>query len=253
MDEKVVANILESIENLPHSRIFEIGAGPGTLTKELLKDASTVLAVEIDQDFYYALSPLLKKYPDKLKFFIGDILKFDFKTLVPPFNWLAIGNIPYYLSSPIVEKLILEGRKTFTNFYLMLQKEVGERIAASPGSRAYSSFSAFVQYYTEPKVLFTVRPESFTPPPQVNSCFIRLKVREKPPFVVDEEKFFPFIRKLFQQRRKTLFNILRSAFPKFSPELLKKFLLNLNISAEYRPEQLGLEQFYQLFNYLKPE
>ena len=253
IDEAVVDKILSGIENLPHSRILEIGAGPGTLTKELLKQASTVLAVEIDQDFYYALSPLLKNHPDTLKFFFGDILKFDFKTLVPPVNWLAIGNIPYYLSSPIIEKLILEGRKTFTDFYLMTQKEVGERLAAKPGSRAYGSFSAFVQYYTEPKILFTVRPESFTPPPEVQSCFLRMKVREKAPFPVDEERFFSFIRKLFQQRRKTLFNILRSAFPKFSPELLKKILGSLNIPAESRPEQLGLDKFHQLFNYLKPE
>jgi len=194
MDKTVISRILGSIENLPQSKIMEIGAGPGNLTQELIKEAFTLLAVEIDRDFYYALSPLLEKYPEKLKFFFGDIMQFNFATLASPGNWILVGNIPYYLSSPIIEKLITDGKKVFTDFYLMLQKEVGERIAAQPGKRAYSSFSAFVQYYCDPKILFYVDAKSFTPPPQVESCFIHLKVRSKPPFEVDEKKFFPFIR-----------------------------------------------------------
>lgn len=162
-----------------------------------------------------------------------------------------VANLPYYISTPIIEKLLSLGRRIF-DMTLMLQKEVADRIAAEPGGKEYGYLSVMVQYYCVATRLFGVPPSAFTPEPKVNSAVIRLRVREQPAVkVADERKFFSLVRACFAQRRKTILNNLKAAAASqgFNNDL-EGALEAASVAPQRRAETLSLAEFAMLCNEL---
>lgn len=224
--------------------VLEVGAGGGELTEAICPQAAKVYAIELDR----ALADVLKqKFSGKKNVTVinQDILKLSLNKYFPRFirRLKVIGNIPYYISSPIIEYLF-GYRKKIDSIYLTVQKEFGERILASPGTKDYGSFSLFVQYYAEAQKLFLIKKGCFRPSPKVDSCFLRLKIREKPPVKIKDEKLlFKIIRSAFGKRRKTLRNSLREII---SQETLNKFFALSGKNINIRPEELTLGDFARL-------
>ena len=193
--------------------VIEIGPGIGVLTKELAKRAAKVVSIEVDE----RLPPLLAETMagvDNFKLVLQDVLKVDLKALIaeefPGMPVAVCANLPYYITSPIVMKL-LGDRLPIESLTVMVQKEAADRLAAVPGTRASSAISCAVNYYATSRLMFTAAPGSFYPAPKVTSAVIRLNVRKTPAVEVpggDEKAFFSLIRAAFSQRRKTAANAI---------------------------------------------
>jgi 16S rRNA (adenine1518-N6/adenine1519-N6)-dimethyltransferase len=202
-------------------------------------EVKEVLGVELDRHLCENLEKNLKF--DNIKLSCQDILQFDFHRLSSRVK--VIGNLPYYISTPIISHL-LEQKEKITAIYIALQKELGERVVANPGGKEYGAFTCFVQYHSQPRILFNMKKGCFRPQPKVDSVFLEFKIRESPAVAVeDEEEFFRVIRQAFNQRRKTICNSLAGLFPK--PDL-KEILEKARINPQSRPEQLSLEDFARI-------
>lgn len=224
--------------------VLEIGAGRGELTALLAETCGSVVAVEFDRELVVLLEDKFRDTPT-VKIISADILRFNpchyFKGRGEKIK--VIGNIPYQITSPIIQHLITH-RACIATIFITIQKELGERLTASPGSKTYGSFSCFVQYYTEAKMLFLIKRGCFYPVPKVDSCFVRLDVRKEPAVKVkDEELLFRIIRAAFNKRRKTLRNSLEEVL---DSEAIEKFFSTRNIDRNTRPESLSLEEFAYL-------
>ncbi|MBF0384691.1 MAG: ribosomal RNA small subunit methyltransferase A [Candidatus Omnitrophica bacterium] len=244
INKHIIDRIITSCELKPSETILEIGPGLGALTKELSLRAQKVIAVEKDR----GLSQRLKEQ------FIGknvetieeDILKFSFSRLPPQTRIIA--NLPYYITTPIIEKIISE-RDNIRDCFLTVQLEVGERITAPPGSKEYGSLTLFVNYFTSPKMLFKITNTAFSPVPKVQSCFIYLDMKKSKEGMVEDEDFlFKIIHSAFQQRRKTILNSLSSLIEKKD---LQKILSTAGIRENLRAENLSMEDFINLYGQIK--
>jgi 16S rRNA (adenine1518-N6/adenine1519-N6)-dimethyltransferase len=250
IDKNIQKKIISASDLTKKDIVLEIGAGQGDLTAQLAQKAQKVYALEIDRRLYPCLEQLLS-VNGNIQILKGDILKFDINKFLQE-NRIEqkikiIANIPYYISSPIIEHLI-GYRQAVSCAFLTVQKEFGRRAGAAPGSKEYGSFSCFVQYYCECRILFEIKKNSFKPAPNVDSCFLCLKFREKPAVLVQDEKmFFKVIRAAFNQRRKTLRNSLDGFLPQ---EKLAQFFEVSGIDKNVRPESLSLKQFAVLSKYL---
>lgn len=245
-DPNIQRKIIDACDFQPSDRVLEIGAGMGVMTGLIASDTSKVYSLEIDHSLIPVLTKNLKAYKN-IRIINQDILKFDLDKLgdSASLKIKVFGNIPYYITSPIIEQL-LKFRHKIGIIFLTVQKEFGQRMIAVPGSKDYGSFSCFIQYYTEPKILFTVKKNSFYPVPKVDSCLLRLAIRQDPPVAVNnEEMLFKIIRTAFQQRRKTLKNSLKDIVPK---EKLQEFFKKYKINPKIRPEDLSLPDFANLAN-----
>ncbi len=233
--------------------IIEIGAGVGVLTHELAKRADKVVTVEIDSRLIPVLEETLAEH-DNVSIINADVMKTDLRSLIDSsFQGLeaaVCANLPYYITSPVIMYL-LESRLPVRSITVMVQKEAGERLCAEMGSREAGAVTAAVNYYARPKLLFGVSRGSFMPPPNVDSCVIRLDVRDKPPVKVNDEKyFFRLIRGSFSQRRKSIANSVSSAMS-IEKRKVTEVLRSVNISENARPEQLDLGQFADIANALQ--
>lgn len=231
---------------------LEIGPGIGVLTKELAKQASKVVSVEIDTRLPQLLQETLAEFSN-IEIVQGDVLKTDLRSLIAEkFQGLKVAvcaNLPYYITSPILMKL-LEERLPIEHITVMVQKEAAERITALPGTRAAGAISYAVHYYAEPQLLFSVQPGSFYPPPKVTSAVIQLVLRKEPAVQVDDEQaFFRLIRAAFSQRRKTAANSIASGLGIAKAEVTQA-LEAAGLSAMARPEQLTLEDFAKLQKFI---
>lgn len=224
---------------------LEIGPGIGVLTKELAKRAKRVLAVEIDEALPPVLAETLAEF-DNVTVLGADVLKIDvLKTAREHFGdtpFVVCANLPYYITSPILMKLLEEGCGA-ESITVMVQKEAAQRIAAKPGTRDCGALTAAIHYYSEPEKLFDVGKNSFVPAPKVDSSVIRLKIRNEPPVSVPDEKyFFKVIRASFGQRRKTLANSVSGGLGLTKDEILCA-LERCGLSPTARAEELSLEDF----------
>ena len=224
---------------------LEIGPGIGVLTKELAKRAKRVLAVEIDEALPPVLAETLAEF-DNVTVLSADVLKIDvLKTAREHFGdtpFVVCANLPYYITSPILMKLLEEGCGA-ESITVMVQKEAAQRIAAKPGTRDCGALTAAIHYYSEPEKLFDVGKNSFVPAPKVDSSVIRLKIRKEPPVSVPDEKyFFKVIRSSFGQRRKTLANSVSGGLGLTKDEILCA-LERCGLSPTARAEELSLEDF----------
>jgi 16S rRNA (adenine1518-N6/adenine1519-N6)-dimethyltransferase len=244
----VCPKIVEASGIDAHYGVLEIGPGIGVLTKELCARAKKVVAVEIDQRLPALLEQTLA---DCANFTLvqGDVLKLDLPALIEKeFAGMPVAvcaNLPYYITSPIVMKL-LEERLPIEHITVMVQKEAAERLCAAPGTRAAGAVSYAVHYYATPKVLFTVQPGSFYPPPKVTSAVIRLALHKTPPVAPrDEHAMFRLIRAAFSQRRKTLANAAAAGLGVPKQRLLDA-LTAAGLPLTARPEQLTLQDYAAL-------
>ncbi len=224
--------------------IIEIGTGFGVLTRELAARADKVEAVEIDSRLMPVLAETLSGF-DNVEVINADVMKTDLRQIIDTrFAGLTVNicaNLPYYITSPIIMYL-LESRLPVNYITVMVQKEAGERLCAPMGSRECGAVTAAVRYYSEPQRLFSVSRGSFMPAPNVDSCVIRLAVRDKPAVSVKDEKFFfRVVRGAFSQRRKNLANSLSSALG-MDKGTIAEVIRGSGLSENVRPEQLTLEE-----------
>jgi len=225
---------------------LEIGAGRGELTAVIAERVDKLYAVEIDSRLYAGLKERFKGYRG-VHIINADILKTNLKKYAAAKSGRikVIGNIPYYITTPIIGHLF-KFRDKIKNIFLTVQKEFARRIAASPGSGDYGSFSCFVQYYAKARILFVIKKTCFFPKPKVDSAFLSLEIKEEPDIAVkDEARLFKIIRQAFNQRRKVLRNSLRGLVPAGDMEL---FFAKYNINSKIRPEDLSLKEFADLSN-----
>lgn len=251
IDQNILNKIVDAAELDKDKGALEIGPGIGALTERLAQAAGSVTAVEIDQRLIPILQEVLEPYPT-VQIEHADVLKVDLHDLFQRrFSGVSkvsvVANLPYYVTTPILMKL-LEEKLPLENIVVMIQKEVAERMAASPGTKDYGSLSIAVQYYCEPQMICTVPHTVFIPQPNVESAVIRLKVRDNPPVAVeDEEHFFEVIHASFAQRRKTIANNLKSRFfPGQGRERLEMLLQEAGIEPSRRGETLSMEEYARL-------
>lgn len=242
-DAGVIHRILRAIHAREGQRLLEIGPGQGALTEGLLGSGARLDVIELDQD----LIPLLKlKFGLESRFSLhqGDALKFDFASLVESGEKLrVVGNLPYNISTPLIFHL-LEHAPVIEDMHFMLQKEVVERLAATPGGGDWGRLSIMVQYHCRVEHLFNVGPGAFNPPPKVDSAIVRLTPFAEPPHPARDPKLLErVVREAFNQRRKTLRNTLK-------PLLSVEDIEAAEVDPTLRPEQLDLTAFVRLANRL---
>ena len=228
--------------------VLEIGPGIGVLTKELAKRAQKVVSIEIDTRLPPLLRETLAEY-DNVKIIEGDVLKTDLAALIaaefPGMKVAVCANLPYYITSPIVMKL-LEERLPIEHITVMVQKEAADRLSALPGTRMAGAITYAVHYYAAPQTLFSVQPGSFYPPPKVTSAIIQLCLHKAAPVQPRSEKaMFRVIKAAFGQRRKTAANAI-SAGAGIAKEKVLAALAVLGLAATVRPEQLTLQNYADL-------
>jgi 16S rRNA (adenine1518-N6/adenine1519-N6)-dimethyltransferase len=243
--DKIIAEAAPSGQDV----ILEIGSGLGALTIDLASSGARVIAVEKDRKAFAALKALVgDKFPN-LTLLHQDILKFDLESIAAGKRLKIVGNLPYYITTPIIE-LLIENAKLISSILVMVQREFAARLMASPGTKAYSSLSCFVQYYIKPVYSFTVKRESFYPVPDVDSSLIRLEILDKPSVrVKDEALFFKVVRGSFNQRRKTILNSLSRELALNMPkDELSALLGRVGIAPSARPETLSLADFAKIAN-----
>lgn len=249
IDPQIPKMIAAAAIKSPECCVLEIGPGIGCLTVELALLAKKVISIEFDSRLIPILHENLKSF-DNILLMNEDIKKVDFKSLVDDkfdnLEPIVCANIPYNITTPLLKKLI--DCHCFKEITVMIQKEVANRICASPGNKEYSSFSLFCQYYTKPQILFNVPKVSFFPVPKVDSAVVQLEMRSKSPVVVEDEQFlFRVIRAAFNQRRKTLLNSLSSAFAcECAKEDIRNAIFGTGIDANVRGEQLSLSDFAKI-------
>lgn len=225
--------------------VIEVGPGIGVLTKELAKRAAKVVAIEVDSRLPPVLAETLAEF-DNVKILLQDVLTVDLHKLIaeefPGMPVAVCANLPYYITSPILMKLLGE-RLPIESLTVMVQKEAADRLAAAPGTRESGAISCAVAYYAEPKLLFSVQPGSFYPAPKVTSAVVRMDIRPQPAVQVEDEAgYFALVRAAFGQRRKTAVNAIASGLglPK---EQVSAAVERAGFDARVRPERLTLEDF----------
>jgi 16S rRNA (adenine1518-N6/adenine1519-N6)-dimethyltransferase len=229
--------------------ILEIGPGFGELTLDLAASKAAVFAVEKDKKAYEILKDLVKDDLPKLEIFNEDILKFDLNKVFTGNKIKVVGNLPYYITTPVIE-YIIGNRNLIESALIVTQKEVADRLLAPEGSKDRGSISCFVQYYTNPEYLYTIKRTSFYPVPDVDSGLLRLDILRKPAHHVrDEPAFFKIVRGAFNQRRKSIINSLsREAVLNLPKDELARILKKLNIDPASRPQDLPLSSFASIAN-----
>ena len=243
VDEAVVRSIAAALELKPDMPVLEIGPGIGTLTQQLAMTGAKVTAIELDRRCIEIMATTLKAY-DNVKVIQGDVLSTDFTAVMGESPFYIAGNLPYYITTPIVMK-ILEERIPAEKMVFMVQKEVADRMTSPPGSKDYGALSVAVQYYTEASKLFEVPASAFLPPPAVNSAVILCRFRKTPPVSIPSEKlFFRVVRAAFGQRRKTLANSLQGCG--FDKSTVAEMLKSTGIDGTRRGETLSMEEFAAL-------
>jgi 16S rRNA (adenine1518-N6/adenine1519-N6)-dimethyltransferase len=258
-DPSVASRIVEALGDLSQSTVLEIGPGRGALTSMLGRRARRVIAVEADRVLAAQLRMKFSLVPN-LEIIEGDILAVDFDTLFgpkpgttrpgmeqAPDRVRVVGNLPYFITSDILLRLF-EYRKYFESIVLMVQKEVADRLAAQPGTKDYGFLTATAQLYSRVEKLFAVPPESFSPPPKVQSAVIRLEmVPRLEKLGVNEAEFMRFLKLSFAQKRKTLSNNLKV---RYASEDITGAMKRARVPPSIRAEALSLDQTAALFREL---
>jgi len=256
-DTNILQKIVDTAEIDDQVNVIEIGPGIGALTEFLAERAAEVMAFEIDHRLVPILADTLRDF-DNVTVVNEDILKVDLAQHIqnfknPDMPIKVVANLPYYITTPILMHLIESGIP-FSEFVVMMQKEVADRISAQPNTKAYGSLSIAVQYYMTAKVAFIVPRTVFVPAPNVDSAILKMVRRPEPAVAVEDESFFFKISKAsFTHRRKTLWNNLTGYFGKTEEvkDKLTKALDQAGLSPSVRGEALSLAEFASLADALK--
>lgn len=242
IDERMKKKIIDIVAPTQEEIILEIGPGLGALTQPLIATGATVYAVEKDPAMIARLQHSLPSA--RLHLIEGDFLTIDL-TSIPQIHKI-IGNIPYNISTPIIQRLIA-CQKFFPYAFLTVQREFAQRLTARPGTKDYGSLTCLVQYYADVQIHFHISPQSFRPVPKITSSFIQLSFREPADRADDERILFQITQSAFAQRRKTLLNALSSYVSK---NILQTILKDLKIDVHQRPDTLALNDYIRLANAL---
>ncbi|MFQ3792113.1 16S rRNA (adenine(1518)-N(6)/adenine(1519)-N(6))-dimethyltransferase RsmA [Staphylococcus nepalensis] len=257
IDVNIIHNIMDASDIDENTGIIEVGPGMGSLTEQLVKNAKKVIAFEIDQRLIPVLNETMAPYQN-VTIVNEDILKADIahyvtEALADCEKILVVANLPYYITTPILLNL-MQQKLPIDGYVVMMQKEVGERLNAEVGTKAYGSLSIVAQYYTETSKVLTVPKTVFLPPPNVDSIVVKLMKRDQPIVEVeDEDKFFKMSKAAFGQRRKTINNNYQSLFTngKENKQIILDWLESSNIDPRRRGETLSIKEFAHLYNELK--
>jgi 16S rRNA (adenine1518-N6/adenine1519-N6)-dimethyltransferase len=238
--QAILERIAEAVSAEGEALVVEIGPGKGALTASLLRRARRVIAIEVDPLMTTRLRERFYNDP-RLELVESDVLQVDLTQWGPT---VIAGNLPYYITSPIIER-ILSMKGMLRRAVVLVQKEVADRLTASPGSRDYGYLSVATQLLASTKTLFRVPPSAFQPPPQVDSAVVRLDPRAPGERfgIEDPEPFLKFASHAFRQKRKTLRNNLIAAYPRGSVEELPE--------AGLRAEQISIERLAGIYRTLR--
>ena len=242
-DHRIIYQIVASIQAQKGQSWVEIGPGLGALTQPLLETGIHLDVVELDRDLVHFLSTKFNTY-ENLTIHSGDALNFDFQTLAKSGNKLRIiGNLPYNISTPLLFHLLTQAH-LIQDMHFMLQKEVVDRICASPGSKKYGRLTVMMQYHCQNEHLFDVPAESFNPAPKVMSAIVRLIPHTSPPVNIPSiDSLNKVLIQAFSQRRKTLRNSLKKLISEDN-------LSQLSINPKARAEEINLESFARLATFI---
>jgi len=251
VDRNILNQVIRTAQVEKEDTVLEVGPGLGEMTLALARQAKHVIAVEIDRKLVEILKKKLEDYPnvDVIK---GDILTINFRKsdFREGQKIKVVANLPYQISTPLLFRFI-EFKETFSTLTLMLQKEVAERIVASPGRKEYGPLSIFIQMFSDVAIRFFIKPSAFFPPPKVESAVVHMSFREKPVVDLEDEKWFKKVVKgCFGYRRKTLMNALKHSgltLPKSSESKMEK----IGIDPKRRPETLTIQELVCLADALK--
>ncbi len=253
IDENVVNSIVEIAKIDSNDLVIEIGPGLGTLTSHLLEKAGKVICIELDKKMLDILNDRFTFYSN-FELLNEDVLKVDLQALIQKnlaqFQSIkVVANLPYYITTPIIMKL-LEDKLKLESITVMVQKEVAERLTEIPGGKNCGSITYSISYYTEPMLVIDVPKTCFIPSPKVDSSVIHLQLLESPRVhPLDEHLFFKIIKLAFLQKRKTLVNSLMLG-KLGNREFLEEMLIALDIDLKIRAEKLSLEKFTEITNYI---
>ncbi|MBQ9521099.1 MAG: ribosomal RNA small subunit methyltransferase A [Oscillospiraceae bacterium] len=253
IDPEIPAAIADASGADKSRGVLEIGAGVGSLTAELSKRAGKVVSVELDRALLPVLSETMSGL-DNVEIVPGDALKLDLSALAAEkfqgLTPIVCANLPYNITSPMLEKLILT--PCFQSVTVLLQKEVAERLAVPEGSGDGGAFSLFLRYHMVPELLFGVPREKFLPRPKVDSAVLRCTRRTTPAVdVADEAYFFRVVRGAFLLRRKTIVNSLAAALPELSKDIIRDAVRACGLPETVRGERLTLQDFAELSRRLR--
>lgn len=254
IDNNVVESIIEGSNVQENDLVIEIGPGLGTLTSFLLEKAKKVICVELDPKMINILNDRFKLY-ENFELLHDDILKVNLKKIIEEEkqnskinNVKIVANLPYYITTPIIMKL-LEEQLDLESITVMVQKEVGDRLIATPGDKETGAITYTVYYYANSESILDVPKHSFIPEPEVTSEVIKLKIRKNPPVnVINKEVMFKIIKSAFMQRRKTLLNALTNTKVFLNKEEGIKILNDMGLNENIRAEKLTLENFANIAN-----
>lgn len=248
-DHFITSKIAEISFANKDTTVLEIGPGTGALTEELLKVSKRVIAYEIDKEVVPILKENTKEY-DNLEVIVEDILKADLSKINNlDENIICIANLPYYITSPIID-LFLKKMTNVKKAIFMMQKEVGDRISANINTKDYNSFSILVQYFARCKKILNVPRTCFTPEPNVDSVVIELEKYNRYFKPKNEEFFIKVVESSFKERRKMLVNNLSNTF-KLSKDTLRNILNELEINEDARGETLSIDDYIKLSDKLE--
>lgn len=245
VDENIIDSIVYKAAITSNTLVLEIGPGAGALTYKLSEVAKNVLCFEIDTNLKPILEELLKE-KQNVEIIYGDFLTANVMKKISAYSFdflYVVANLPYYITTPIIMKLI-EDKIPVDKIVIMVQKEVGNRFKATPGTKDYGSLSVFLNYYFEVKKLMDISRNVFLPKPNVDSIILEMRKKEKQKKVIDENYFFKLVRDSFKQKRKTIRNNLKEYPLDVIEEVLRKYDFDLSVRAE----QLSLDIFIDIAN-----
>ena len=256
INQSVVETIVDSANIEKDDLVIEIGPGLGTLTEFLLEKAKKVICVELDKNMVHILEDRFLLYKN-LEIINDDILKLNLKELIHKEkqgenikNVKIVANLPYYITTPIVMKL-LEDKLDIESITIMIQKEVADRLIEEPGGKNAGAITYCVNYYSIPEGIIEVPNYSFIPEPEVTSKVLKLSIRKEPAVSVQDERLmFKIIKSAFTQRRKTLLNALVNNNIFSSKEECSNVFKKINLDLNIRGEKLTLEDYAKLANIL---
>ena len=259
VDDAAAIRIVDALGDISQTTVLEIGPGRGAITERLAKRARRLIAIELDRVLAAQLRMNFSLTPN-VEIIEGDVLAIDFDTLFGPkpgstrpgMEWKpepvrVVGNLPYFITSDILLRLF-EYRRYFDTILLMVQREVADRLAARPGGSEYGLLSATAQLYARVEKLFTLPPDAFSPLPKVQSSVVRLTIASRVENLrVPEQGFVNFLKQSFGQKRKTLWNNLKS---QYQAKHLREALDKAGVKPTVRAEALSLEKSAALFRAL---
>lgn len=252
IDGDVIDNICNAAEITKDDAVLEIGPGIGTLTQHLCEKAKKVVSIEIDRQLERIHHETL---PYKnLTLIYDDFMKVDLVSLFDEHfkgeKVKVVANIPYYITTPIVMRL-LEEKMLLDSITVMVQKEVANRFSSQPGTKDYGAITAVIQYYADPRLVFIVPSTVFIPQPKVDSAVIVMKLHKNPPVQLDDENlFFRLVKGAFGQRRKTLVNSVSGTIPEIKKDELLTIITKLGFNPAIRGEKLSIHDFALIANEL---